>query len=190
MVSVTPRWLTSWNLIWCQTIHLNTRHCSFNALPVCDINLSLCRLLPPFQEAICQFDALCITLQGGIAWEIIITKDNGMANTTPRVVLNNNISKSSSSQSNLCQSLHFIASHHNYFWGIGILVFSFSVRWIIEGDTLFVWSVSKSLSQNTQQWAQEQILFQSKAKVTAKGAMRGCGNKIISSFVILDLVLL
>lgn len=70
------------------------------------MNLSLSRLLPPFEVAICQSDALSITLQREIAQEIITTKYNSWANTIPEVVENNNMSKSSSSLSKLYQSLY------------------------------------------------------------------------------------
>lgn len=72
------------------------------------MNLSVSRLLPPFQVAICQSDALSITLQRGIAQEIITTKYNSWANTIPEVVQNNNMSESSSGLSNLCQSLYSV----------------------------------------------------------------------------------
>ncbi len=69
------------------------------------MSLSVSRLLPPFQVAICQSDAPSITLQRQVAQEIITAKYNSWASTIPEVVWNNNMSKSSSSLSNLCQSL-------------------------------------------------------------------------------------
>lgn len=58
------------------------------------MNLSVSRLLPPFQVAICQSDALSIILKREIAQKIITTKYNSWANTIPGVVQNKNMSKS------------------------------------------------------------------------------------------------